>query len=74
MKFSAASEHFIRLLQLSQAYAFLPLKAFIKDQYAHVPHPPKVNLSGKTIIVIGANCGLGFEGSFLSMVLVELSD
>lgn len=36
---------------------------FIKDQRATVPPLPKADLSGKTVIVTGANTGLGLEAS-----------
>ena len=36
---------------------------FAKAQYTTVPPVPKVDLTGKTVIVVGANAGLGFEAA-----------
>ncbi|KAF8903431.1 hypothetical protein CPB84DRAFT_1746146 [Gymnopilus junonius] len=36
---------------------------FIKSQYTKVPPVPQADLSGKTVIVTGANIGLGFEAA-----------
>ncbi len=34
-----------------------------KDQYTKVPPVVKVDLSGKTVIVVGANTGIGYEAA-----------
>ncbi|KAJ7696026.1 hypothetical protein B0H17DRAFT_1054612 [Mycena rosella] len=39
------------------------LTGFIKSQYATRPPVQKVDLAGKTVMVIGANAGLGFEAT-----------
>ncbi|KAJ7650738.1 hypothetical protein FB45DRAFT_974495 [Roridomyces roridus] len=36
---------------------------FVRDQYAKRPPVTKVDLTGKTVLVVGANAGLGFETS-----------
>ncbi|PPQ72440.1 hypothetical protein CVT26_003769 [Gymnopilus dilepis] len=36
---------------------------FAKAQYTTVPPVPKVDLTGKTVVVVGANAGLGFEAA-----------
>ncbi|KAJ7459715.1 hypothetical protein FB451DRAFT_1563441 [Mycena latifolia] len=45
------------------------LLGFIKSQYATRPPVEKVDLTGKTVMIIGANAGLGFEAAkhFASM-------
>ncbi len=35
--------------------------SFLCDQYSTVPPVVKADLSGKTVVVVGANTGLGFE-------------
>lgn len=35
--------------------------AFLKDQWTRIPDMAR-DLTGKTVIVVGANVGLGFEG------------
>ncbi|KAG6878856.1 hypothetical protein C0992_007119 [Termitomyces sp. T32_za158] len=41
----------------------LSLISFIRDQLARVPPPENADLTGKTVVVIGANSGIGFEVS-----------
>ncbi|KAF9460540.1 short-chain dehydrogenase [Collybia nuda] len=41
----------------------LSLGHFIRDQYGPVPPLVSVNLSGKTVMVVGANTGVGFEAT-----------
>ena len=36
---------------------------FLSDQFAYVPPVEYEDLSGKTVVVIGANIGLGFEAA-----------
>lgn len=36
---------------------------FIRDQWTKVPAVAKTDLSGKTVVVVGANVGLGFEAA-----------
>ena len=36
---------------------------FLREQLATVPPVEHEDLSGKTVVVIGANIGLGFEGA-----------
>ena len=36
---------------------------FLRQQLATVPHVEHEDLSGKTVVVIGANVGLGFEAA-----------
>ena len=47
----------------------LTLLGFIQDQWWNVAPVEHVDLSGKTVVVIGANVGLGFEATkhFASM-------
>ncbi|KAF9443635.1 NAD(P)-binding protein [Macrolepiota fuliginosa MF-IS2] len=37
--------------------------SFIRDQWTEVPPVVHVNLKGKTVVVVGANTGLGFEAA-----------
>lgn len=37
--------------------------AFLKDQFTHVPPVITADLSGKTVVVTGANAGLGFQAA-----------
>lgn len=39
------------------------VSAFIKDQWTAVPPVVQADLTGKTVIVTGANNGLGFEAA-----------
>ncbi|KAF8875462.1 short-chain dehydrogenase [Mucidula mucida] len=39
------------------------IMAFLKDQYTKMPAVVKVDLSGKTVIVVGANTGIGYEAA-----------
>ncbi|KAJ7466926.1 hypothetical protein FB451DRAFT_1483841 [Mycena latifolia] len=41
----------------------LTIGAFIKGQFAKLPPVAKADLAGKTVIVLGANTGLGFEAA-----------
>ncbi|KAJ7139268.1 hypothetical protein C8R44DRAFT_606215 [Mycena epipterygia] len=41
----------------------LTFLGFIKSQKAKRPPVTKADLTGKTVIVVGANAGLGFEAS-----------
>ena len=41
----------------------LSLFQFLREQLATVPSVEHEDLSGKTVVVIGANIGLGFEAS-----------
>jgi molybdopterin/thiamine biosynthesis adenylyltransferase len=36
---------------------------FLQDQYKKVPPAAQADLKGKTVIVVGANTGLGFEAA-----------
>ncbi|KAL4263886.1 NAD(P)-binding domain superfamily protein [Pleurotus pulmonarius] len=36
---------------------------FIKSQWTPVPSAPKVDLDGQTVVVVGANTGIGFEAA-----------
>lgn len=36
---------------------------FIKSQWTPVPPAPKVDLHGQTVVVVGANTGIGFEAA-----------
>lgn len=37
------------------------IPGFLKDQFTKVPPVVEVDLSGRTVVVIGANTGLGYE-------------
>lgn len=39
------------------------LFSFLRDQLSTVPPVANVNLKGKTVVVVGANTGLGFEAA-----------
>jgi retinol dehydrogenase-12 len=39
------------------------LLRFLRSQYTTLPPVEHVDLSGKTVMVVGANTGLGFEAS-----------
>lgn len=39
------------------------LLGFIRDQYTTVPPVVNANLKGKTVVVAGANTGIGFEAA-----------
>lgn len=41
----------------------LTFTKFLKDQFTEVPPVASVDLQGKTVIVTGANNGLGFEAA-----------
>lgn len=36
---------------------------WIEDQFTRVPPATTANLSGKTVVVVGANTGIGFESA-----------
>jgi hypothetical protein len=64
LKFSSAS-----CLNSLDSRRILNLRiAFLMDQWARLPDTAK-DLTGKTVIVVGANVGLGFEGLFLNISL-----
>ena len=41
----------------------LPVHALIADQLTKLPPVLSVDLAGKTVIVVGANTGIGFEAA-----------
>jgi retinol dehydrogenase-12 len=43
--------------------ARLTLTDFIREQWSAIPPLATADLAGKTVMVIGANTGLGFEAS-----------
>ncbi|TFK39466.1 hypothetical protein BDQ12DRAFT_649955 [Crucibulum laeve] len=40
-----------------------PITAFLRDQWQKAPPALSANLKGKTVVVVGANSGLGFEAT-----------
>lgn len=55
---------FQTLFFLSRPFIYFVL-GWIRDQRATLPEVVNKDLSDKTIVVIGANIGLGLEGEFI---------
>ena len=48
-------------MQLNATVSLMPLLEAVKDQFVDLPIT-KVDLTGRTVIVLGANVSLGLEG------------
>lgn len=68
--FLSTSSHLLESSDKSPRTPYPRHAELIRDQRSELPSIDelKKNLTGKTIIVVGANTGLGLEGSFLSVL------